>query len=431
MIERVRSGTSLLRGPLLLLSTLALLVSAAACSESLDGGAACPALCPSDLQSFRDTSFEAVILDTSLAGFPSLGLSPLLLLANRPDTIVTLGVLRFDYLTTSFLRDRGSVLDSISTVDSVYLTLPLDSTGRHGAQPVTLEVFDVDTPSGDTAAAAITSLFRPDRRIGSVTVIPDLTGDTLFVPLNRSVIEGKIAANQPLRVGLQLAGGNGQLRIVAFTLSGGAPTLQYDPATDTTYAPVIVPTSSRIAGASTDATLSFQVYSIVRTGSPSGGVDELVVGGYPASRTYLRFNVPPHIIDSSTIVRAELVLTQRRSTFASFRDSVGLVPMVPATALAITDIRRILDLSAQGSFSSISTKRLLPSDSGQQTLNVLTLVRTWRMLPTDVPRALAFRIENEGAQPSEVRFFSSEAVSRTVRPRLRITYLPRSEFALP
>ena len=73
----------------------ALLASgAAACTETFDGGDACPSLCPVRPTAFRDTTIEAVVLDTTVGGFPSLGLSGALLLANRPDTLVTRGVLR-------------------------------------------------------------------------------------------------------------------------------------------------------------------------------------------------------------------------------------------------------------------------------------------------------------------------------------------------
>jgi hypothetical protein len=416
---------------MLLLTLCAAVLSAAACGESLDGGAACPTLCPSQSQQFRDTTFEAVVLDTSVSGFPTLGLSSLMLLANRPDTVVTRGVLRFDVLASSFYPNGTGTLDSITTIDSVYLVLPLDTTGRRGAVPVTLEAFDVDTAASDSVTSVVSSLFRSDRRIGSITVIPNLTSDTLRVPISRTVVQKKVTDKKPLRVGLRLSGGAGQLRVVAFTFSSGAPTLRYDATTDTTYAPIIVATNTSLANATTDQNLAYQAYAIVDKGSPAAGPDALVVGGYPAYRSYLRFAVPPRITDSSTIVRAELLLTQRRSTFANVLDSVAIVALVPTTTSAVVDMRRILDLSADGIFASIDTTRLVPRDSGLKTINVLTLARTWGSLPTNVPRALAFRINREGAQPSELRFFSSKAAQSSLRPRLRITYLPRSEFALP
>ena len=62
--------------------------------------------------------------------------------------------------------------------------------------------------------------------------------------------------------------------------------------------------------------------------------------------------------------------------------------------------------------------------------SVDAIIGSVHALPTGVPRALAFRISREGAASSELRFFSSEAAAG-LRPRLRITYFPRKEFALP
>lgn len=404
---------------------------AAACTESLDGGAACPALCPSQGESFRDTTLDAIVFDTTITGFPTLGLSPLLLLANRPDTLVTRAVIRFDELTRSYSPNKTGAIDSISLVDSVFLTLPLDSSGRLGTTPVTIDVFDVDTTSSDSVSAVVSSLFRPDRRIGSISVIPSLTGDSLHIPLSKKVLETKLATQARLRVGLQISGGSGQLRIVAYSFSSAAPTLRYDASTDTVYSPIMVKPNTAIAGVTLDQNLAYQLYTIVVEGSTPPAGDRLVVGGYPASRSYLRFRVPALITDSSTIVRAELVLTQEASSFGSANDSVAILALVPTTTDAVKDLRRILDMSAEGSFAAIDSTRFLPAASGPRALNVLTLVRTWRTLPPEVPRALAFRINREGAQASEIRFYSSKAPLASMRPRLRLTYLPRSEFVLP
>ena len=414
----------------LLAFTLVAAGTAAACTEQLDGGAACPTLCPQQVESFRDTTFDAVLLDTSLRDYPTLGLSAVQLLANRPDTLVTRLVIRFDLLAFSFLTNKVGALDSVTTVDSVFLKLPLDTTGRRGTGPVTLQVFDVDTTAGDSVTSVVAGLFTPRRLIGSITVTPSATGDSLRIPLSRAVLQRKIAERSRLRVGVRMVSGNGQLRVRAFQLGAGAPTLQYDPTTDTTYAPVVVNTNTSILNAPTDVNLSYQVYTLTDVGSPNVPTTILGVGGFPAYRSYLRFRVPARITDSATIVRAELVLTQQRSRFGNANDTVSLVPLVPTTTEVLSDVRRVLDLAAEASLAAVDTALLVPSDSGQRVLNVLALARTWKTLPTNVPRALAFRIGLEGAQPAELRFFNSKAPA-ALRPKLRITYLLRSEFAIP
>ncbi len=413
----------------LLLATSAV-VLAAGCTESFDGGAACPSLCPVRPAAFRDTTFEAVIQDTSLSGYPVLGLASTLLLANRPDTLVTRAVLRFDVLPRTFSANRGTTVDTITAVDSVFLKLPLDTTAKLGAGRVTVDVFDVDTADTDTASVVIKSLFRTDRLIGSLAFIPDSTSDTLRVPLSRSALQAKLTTGARLRLGLRIRDGSGQLRLIAYALGSGVPFITFDPSTDTTYAPLSINTSTTVATPTSDAALAYQVYALIDKGSLAPDASTLIVGGYPAYRMYLRFAIPASISDSSTIVRAEVLLTQKRSTFASIRDTVAIVPLVPTTTSVISDLRRILDLAADGTFASLSETALVPADSGLRALNVLSLVRTWPTLPANVPRALAFRINFEGANPAELLFFSSKAAPG-LRPRLRITYQPRSEFAIP
>jgi len=416
------------------LSLLAIVLAAgtiAGCTESYDGGAACPSLCPVRQTAFRDTIIEAVTLDTAVAGFPTLGLSSTLLLANRPDTVVTRGVLRYDVLPTAFRPNNGADTLSITVIDSVYLRLALDSTGRRGTTPVTIQVYDVDTTANDSVTSVVRSLFRADRLLGSLTFTPSSTRDSLRVPLSRTLVAAKVRSKSRLRLGLALTNGSGQLRLRAFELGSGAPRVTFDPSNDTTYTPVNISTATTISGVTDDAALAYQAYTIIERGSDVPASNTLVVGGMPAYRTYLRFVVPASVSDSGTIVRAELLLTQRPSAFGNSADSVSIVPLIPTSSDAVTDVRRILDLAAEGAFASLDTTRLVPRDSGQRVVNVLNLVRSWRALASNVPRALAFRISGEGAQPAELRFFSSEAAVASLRPRLRITYLPRVEGALP
>lgn len=414
-----------------LAAAVAALVAASACTDTYEGGGACPSLCPRTLVAFVDTTIEAVALDSAVGGFPTFGLSSTLLVANRPDTLVTSVVVRFDQLTSTFFPNRGSVSEQVTAIDSVFLKLPLDSTGRRGLQSVRVEVFDVDTAVNDSVAAVVRSLFRPDRLVGSATVVPGLSTDSLRIPLDPRRLLAQVSSGGRFRVGVRIAGGAGQLRVFAFQGGFGAPTISYDPSTDTTYAPVTVSPSTPLVGASSEVAQAYTVYGLTQLGSSPPGPATLVVGGYPSYRTYLRFAIPTRIADSSTIVRAQLVLVQRPSRFGNVSDSVTLVPLVPSTTALVTDLRRVLELSAEGVLAGLETAlRVVPRDSGERTVNLLALTRTWRNLPLDVPRAVAFRIDGEGAQPAEVRFHSIEAAP-ALRPRLRLTYLPRAEFALP
>lgn len=428
MPERVRYTWSRGRAVALLVAIVGAVTTA--CSEDLDGGAGCPSLCPSRTESFRDTTFEAVTVDTSIGGFPVNGLAPMTLLANRPDTLVTRMVVRFDVLTQTFAPNKTGITEDISTLDSVFLKLAVDTSGTRGRDSITVEAFDVDTIAGDSTASVVKSLFRADRKIGSYKFLPSRITDTLRLPLDKQKVAAKVVGGFRLRVGLRISGGTGQMRFVAFSAGTGAPVLMYDPATDTTYAPILLGANTTVQLATVETELAYTVYNLVDVGSPPPPANALTVGGFPSYRTYLRFAVPARISDSSTIVRAELLLTQQRSRFGNANDSVAIYPLVPTATTSVTDLRRVLDLSADGIFAAVDSTRLVPSDSGQRKVNVLTLVRSWPALPEGVPRALAFRISMEGAQPAELRFFNSKAAA-SLRPRLRITYLPKSEFAIP
>ncbi len=167
-------------------------------------------------------------------------------------------------------------------------------------------------------------------------------------------------------------------------------------------------------------------------GTADADAQTLAVGGLPSRRSYLRFNIPSNIIDSGTVVRAELILTQRPIRGIDPRDTIAVVPLIGVSSTLVTDIRRAMELAAPGLFASPVLDSLLvfPSDSGAKTLNLLGVIRNWTLLPSTVYRALILRSSHEGSEPAEARFFSMEA-PLSLRPRIRITYLPRVDRALP
>jgi hypothetical protein len=413
-------------------AAIVLAVGVAACSENLDGGLACPTLCPSQSNDFRDTIINAVIVDTSISGFPTFGLSGTLLVSTRNDTVQTSGVVRFDSLPTAFFPPGGTDTVSITDIDSVFLRVVVDSTGGRGLSQADLQVYDVDSAGlANPTPAQIRTLFRPDRLIGSAPLTPIAARDTIRIPLSKQVILAKITAHTRLRVGLRLKGTtSAQIRIVAFSGGAGSPLLAFDPSTDTAYAPVGVAPRTTLLGVNADEVLANTVYTVSDQQTADAGPQTLLVGGYPSRRSYLRFDIPSVINDSSTVVRAELLLTQQPSHGVDARDTIGVVPLVNTATTLVTDIRRAMDLSAEGFFAGLDSLLIVPGDSTVRTLNVLSVVRSWTGLPSNVARALVLRTSHEGAEPAEARFFSSEAPAG-LGPRLRITYLPRVQGAIP
>jgi hypothetical protein len=170
---------------------------------------------------------------------------------------------------------------------------------------------------------------------------------------------------------------------------------------------------------------------VIADGSAPVPPTELAVGGLPNRRTYLRFDIPSDLIDSASIVRATLILTQQRVFGVAADDTVGVFPYFVTAGSAVTDLSRAALIITPGSALGLDSLKVVPSDSGEVSLDVVQLLRAWRGQRIDlVPRALVLRTSLEGLLPIEVRFFSTEA-AETLRPRLRLTYIPRTEIGLP
>lgn len=421
------------------LLALAVLVGAAACAEQLDSGAACTTLCPLANEQLRDTVLEPVSLDTTLAGFPLTGAERPLLIAvgPGPDSLDVRAVVRFDSLPTRYAPIAGGDSVAITTVDSTYLRLRLDTTSVPTVNTAgQLEAYDVDTPGGtDTTTATLATLFRPDRLIGRVAIPAGVpTTDSLRVPISNAVFAAKARAGARLRIGLRLvSSAQSQLRVLGVRTVGGlsptAPTLTFHAATDTGYKAALVPPSSKVPAADTlAAAVAIDQSLVVRTPRAPQGTD-LVVGGIPGRRALLQFTFPLQLTDSTDVVRAVLELTQRPVRSAPAGDIVRMRSEAVLATTSVTDLVQAALLAAPGGFGA-DTLSLFPADSGVRQFSLVTLVRAYRALPSNTSRAIALRVPLEGAQASEIRFYSAEAPAG-LRPRLRLTYIPRTSFGIP
>ena len=428
---------SLARGRLAGVGAVLALALAAACSEKLDGGAGCPALCPVRNADVIDTTLDPVVLDTALAGVPIPGDAQTLLLALRPgaDSLDVRAVVRFDSVPARFSPPAGGDSVPITTVAGTGIRLSLDTTGTRFTGPVTIEAYDVDTAStADTSSAVLAGLFRPDRLLGSATLAAQtVTGDTVRVPLSDVAFAAKAQSRGRLRVGLRLvSAATARVRFYGVGLSGAtgalAPVVSFDPASDTVVRPVQVYSASTTPGAGSLPAAYRNQTVVARTPQAADGAD-LVIGGLPSRRTYLRFAVPARFTDSVDVVRASLILTQRPGAGRDTIDkTVTIQPLAVLATDAVTDLVRASELST--SAVGLGTVQLDPVGSGVQELQVVNLVRSWRLLAANVPRALVLRAANEGVQAAELRFYSIEAPAQ-FRPRLRLSYVPRSNFGLP
>ena len=406
-------------------------VTIAACSEKLDAGASCPLLCPQQAISLRDTTIDALVVDTTIVGLPSIGSEAYLMLASHGDTLETRAIVRFDTLPQTYQK---SLIDSVIVhIDTAMLVTPIghiDSLKRPKV-PITIEAYNVDTTEADTVAAVLGSLFRPNRFLGSKTFAPESLKDTLQIPISTDSVLARVLNGTRLRIGFRLVSSQGyDLRIGTGAVSQSV-TLRIRASTDTAATPVTVsPLSatpkdqSFIAGPLAD-------YAIVVKGQTSNPATLLSVGGVPSRRSYFKFDLPQRIIDSTTIVRASLLLTQVPNRRIDSKDTVYVYPSAILASPVVTNVATALGfLSPPGSFG-LDSVAFVPSDSGVKSIEIVGLVRTWRAQPLTVsPRTLGLLSAVEGQLPAELNFFSTRAPVG-LRPRLRITYAPQTNYGLP
>ena len=406
-------------------------IAIAACSEKTEAGTSCPLLCPQQAITLRDTTIDAVVVDTTITGLPPIGSEDFLMLASHGDTLETRAIIRFDTLQQSYTK--GGVDSTIAKIDTVQLLTPvlLPDSARRPTAPLTIEAYDVDTAATDTVTAVLATLFRPGRLIGSKTFTPDSLKDTLRIPISTDTVLDRVKNGTRLRIGLRVISSQGVNLRIGSTNGGKAVTLRIKPSLDTTVTPLLVNPVSRtpadqpfIAGPLAD-------YTLVLRGLTATPRTILGVGGVPSRRVFFRFDVPSHIVDSTSIVRASLLLTQTPNRRLNPQDSIAIYPVPILAAPAVSDIRNALLFTGARGMFGLDSVRLAPGDSGVRSFEIVGLVRSWRQQTTSVsPRTLALLSGAEGQLPAEIDFFSTKAAV-ALRPRLRITYAPQTSFGLP
>ena len=418
---------------------LALVVAGvlAACAEDYQGGAACPALCPEQNVVVFDTTFDPVELDTTVTGFPTHGTETELLLARRGDTVDIRPVIRFDSLPIYYNSGSTAGDTVIQVIDSPYVKLRVNRASSIFTQPVTFELFDVDTTTGDstfalndTSTAIERQLFRDDRRIGMITLDTAAITDSIRLPIDSLALLNKILGQQRLRLGIRASSaGPVQIRILAYE-GGDPPVLRFRPAADTVFHAVTVFPRSVVPRSQVTLAADLTDYVHVLRFPPVPDGTFLSVGGVPGRRTLIRFNIPLRIIDSSNVLRATLELTQRPVESVDDTTRLTIFPLVVTAGKNITDVGRSAFLTnAPGSgFDSV---QFAPRDSGVRQIEIVNALRAWSLpISKAAQRAIVLRAGPESVDPRFVSFYSSRAAA-SLRPRLRVSYSPIRSFGIP
>jgi hypothetical protein len=431
------AGTVLSNRLAVLIAAVSVVVAASACSEEFAGGAACPLLCPeSGFEIINDTLDAVVTLDSTVRGFPLPGDENRLTLLQRfggGDTVITAGIVRFDFIPKMVTVGTDSAL--VTKIDSVHLRLAVatateDSLSRRDTLkrvPVTIEVYEVDTTASDFDTAAVRAQFVPANLLGSYTVRRDSLADSVFVKLDTAAVRARVQAGR-MRVGLRIRSDSSmQVPIRATDVGGPLFVRFWARAGADTVTRTVTPASS--SSSSEGGVPSLHDYLIVLRGTPLPPPMVVAVGGIPAQRAYLRLSLPSRLVDSVTVVRAALVLTQapvRGRTDDTVRAGVQANISI---ARGLLDVGRAALLVR--SVPGLDERVRAPRDSGLVRFELAGTIPFWRLTPEpELPRVIVLRSSREGEFPSEFHFYSSEAPA-SLRPRVEISYVPRVDFSLP
>ena len=436
---------------------LAAALGAAACTEKLGSGSACPALCPIEEVGIVDTTIQGVVLDTTVYPGPPIGSEGTVLLLTRTDGALDLrGVFRFDSLPKVFVKKTptGGTADTahyeIKALKGANLFVAGDTTSNAPPLPtdsVTIVAYDVDTSGvADTAVAPVAALFTPAREIGRRRIRAEAIRDTFSIPLSDSAVFAKVQARTALRVGLRLESGGNTAVSIFSSNSGSVSSLRFAPSatTDTAQAD-----SARAYGVNsfsppedeTQAAL-LRDYTLVVKGNPAPPAGQLAVGGIRGRRIYMTFDVPKRLLDSTQIVRATLRINQVASPLATAADTGQLEVLLGTALTTVTDLtKRALfhepvgfDPTRRlyfGAISGLRAVKLKADTTAVRSIEVAPILRQWS--GTDVtkrPHAIVLSLPTEGTSPIELRFSSLEA-SANLRPSLQITYVPRNAPGIP
>jgi hypothetical protein len=390
-----------------LLAALAL----AGCQEKLTSPADCPTLCPGGQPQIFDEVFTATPgADSSYSGYIQPYRARSLLVSNGLQGFEERALIRF--LSRA---DSVSVRDTLRgyTIDSVALsfTIAARDTNVNGLE---LWVYRI-APGLDSSStfAGVAPAFVPENLIAAVPVPDTLNSGvvrTVFQGADLGRVQLSPADSGRLAVGVRLSAPTFTgIRLGAIT--GGAGALF------TTYATLDVPDTGTARLRTLAQGTGFNTY--VSEVPQLSDTALLAVGGTPSSRSLVRFNLPPRILDSATVVRATLELTPTSPISGLSTD-----PVLLEARSVLADV---------GAKSPVNTQRVpvdtLDPGSTTASIEVVRLVELW--LGSARPSALVLTLNLEGASFTNPVFYSTRAADPAVRPRLRLSYLLSFPFETP
>jgi len=391
---------------------VAALLGAASCAENITTPGRCPDYCPTDTLQLVDTVLTGVVVaDTSIRGFnsvPDLEFT----LAGDQDSLRALTYLRFQALPQTWYPGTDTV--NVGTIDSVTIDLYLN--GRDTAAK-NLRLLTYQAPPNYDSTT--TALFD---------TLAIYAGGPLLdaVPIGDSISTGSIHQLLPVAAFTPPAADSFRLGLVV-DARGSIPTTVTLASTQT-GTPVRL--TYYVHGAAPKDTFSTSLQVIpdfdtyARNPEPVSGTSTgIIVGDQPAARAFVRFQLPPYLEDSVTVLRATLQVRLRNA--ASGRPGEGFIVNVsPVLRYYGGKSIIITDTTVAGSGA------ITAGDTGTVNLEMARVLRLWHGVASDsLPRVV--QIANRFEFFSMGGFDALGSAGGADAPRLLVTYIRPITFGVP
>lgn len=386
-------------------------LAAAGCGEDLlapaDG--TCPDFCPPEQLLVVDSVLlDNVLSDSTFSGYVRASEATTLQVyrdSTDAGDAASRAVMVFPAFADSLLLSGGDTTrGAVLGIDSFAVVLPLRGRNpTYTGLEVSVHRIPVATDSA-TAYADLDPAFADSTLLALVAIPDSVVSDTLRVVLDAAVFPTLAADGNRAALGVALRSPTGYVQLGSTESQDGVQLTRY-----------VRVDSAGTAVPRTEGKLpTFD--SFVASPRPAPGPDEREIGGTPASRTLLRFALPARIADSSTVVRATLLLVPTGPVFGSPGDSLGV--LVQGLAADVGAKSPLQGIPAD----SVGLRVLFMPVGAADTvrLDVTDLVIGWTQDSTR-PRAFAVRAIPEGGSVAALRVGSAAGAAR---PRLHITFIP-------
>jgi hypothetical protein len=383
----------------------------AACEESLTAPGACPNYCPGARIDVLDSLYlTSVGRDSAFRGYVTGNRAFALQIVSEGDPAVSRGLVRFFALNDTVFEGNDAL--PVASIDSfrVSLTLRFRPTTVEGLELVLHQL--PNTADSLSTWNDLVPLFD-DSTIVAAQVIPDtLESGTLDVMVPGDSLPGFLGDDMVATFGVALR-------------SDSAGFVELGTRDNSESARLTMFVQADSSGENVERTLArlAEIDTYVIPPRPAAGPNVLAVGGLPSARSLLRVTIPSRVLDSSSVVRATLLLVPVIPAVGPPRDSIRL-RADPMTA----DVGAKSPIVVNTDTLQQELVRIPPGWSDTVRLDITRLVRAWQGDST-FPRSLMLRVAPEGGTVSEVRFHSSR--SAVGRPALRLTYVPITAAGAP